>query len=1274
MMKRIFQIIALLFIVSSARSQAFQKIPLFGWQLRNLKVTESLQLPTQKSIADSSVPAIGFDSTLVVYNPVTKTWSGVKGGGDSVLYRNDSLLVNKKFVAKLLNLDSNQTVTGKKTFTSLIPFNFSGQGSINKVFTLTNDTYGFSDQPIFTIDTHNAGTYIGIGAGKDNKYYGGFGSGLAFGNTSIGYWAGNLDTVGKAITSIGTYSLTAYRGRKFLSGDTTVGADMTFVGYNAAGAATSGSSSVGLGNEAGFNVKNLKFATLIGAAAYDHQQVAGGFDSSSNIIVVGAGGMQNHKLDSSIAVGSFVGSQQTGGKNLILFGDYSGKSASGDLVNTTIIGHHTFTPLNNIVALGSANQNIIIGNDTTMTDWLGVPGRALYSTDNGNKVQVHGNLWVSGVIKQGNDTIATTQLLNNVPTQPATDSSAHAANTAWVQSQNYLSSLGTLPSGAIPYSNGSDKFTWDQIGLSYNGQNLQVGHGDFYSYNGISLNDGRGTIGASGYGMQISTNGGTPSDASKHIRFYNGSRMYLDLNLPNTGDPAHDKLQGTAYMDFSPGISDSFDLGKSGYRFRNIRGRNLYADSLFLNSGQYVSTAVANATYATISALNAKAGLTANTFTDVQTINDGNGIITLSGSRISFNVASAYFQNQKSGGITFLNGDNIYLRSGNSSTTYASASNSIFQIYNPLKLSNTSNVIGRVMTIDSVTGVVGYRTLDFLSSDLNILKKSDTVNQRRIPYLKWVSFGDSFTAAGYHYRSQVDSTLHLTGTVSFGISGATIKKQSLVLDSIIAATPAYFTNFNVASLLIGVNDFALSKQLGTREDLSTDTTYAGFLKHFIETILTSNPNIDLYIMTPPEGNSIAVPYRSVNSAGWTLKDLSVLIAQICSDYGVNCIDLYDLAQFNLRTIPTYTADGLHPVGQGSKVLAQIISNAFINRNSKGQIIDAKRVYDSIAALRADNGKKLDTSFRQNLYAENPIKIINDSTLGFDDHFDTSIIYNDGTDTTIIDNFGITTTRSTSYFNVDAPGGLLVNKADNVTIRDLADNDIAHFSSDNITFNEPVTIQGKTPATTDQLADLVTTNTNQTLTGQKTFTSPIIYSDGSLNTIVDQYGLHFSRPTSYINNTSSGGVLKFGGDNLVFSNSLDSIYFYADSDGTVFNHATKFTGTANIGGDGYATANSTLQTKSFSTAYRFVSVDTVATKDDYTLNGYGTVTITLPDATTMRGRTYVILNSGAGTVTINTTLSQTFDNITGTPVTLSMATKGAYTVQSTGASWVVINKF
>lgn len=109
------------------------------------------------------------------------------------------------------------------------------------------------------------------------------------------------------------------------------------------------------------------------------------------------------------------------------------------------------------------------------------------------------------------------------------------------------------------------------------------------------------------------------------------------------------------------------------------------------------------------------------------------------------------------------------------------------------------------------------------------------------------------------------------------------------------------------------------------------------------------------------------------------------------------------------------------------------------------------------------------------------------------------------------------------------------------------------------------------------------------------------------------------------------------------------------------------------GIGVGTPTSVLHTTSFATAYVAKTGTYTATANDYTIDcTSGTFTVTLPTAVGITGRIYVITNSGAGTITIGTTSSQTFANVAATPTTLTMATVGSGTVQSNGTNWLLLS--
>lgn len=109
------------------------------------------------------------------------------------------------------------------------------------------------------------------------------------------------------------------------------------------------------------------------------------------------------------------------------------------------------------------------------------------------------------------------------------------------------------------------------------------------------------------------------------------------------------------------------------------------------------------------------------------------------------------------------------------------------------------------------------------------------------------------------------------------------------------------------------------------------------------------------------------------------------------------------------------------------------------------------------------------------------------------------------------------------------------------------------------------------------------------------------------------------------------------------------------------------------GAGVAVPTSQLQTTSFSTGYVAKTGNYTLTIADHTVEvTTGTNTQTLPSAVGITGREYVITNSGTGVVTVGTTSSQTFVNVTATPTTLTLNQFNTVIVQSNGANWLRIS--
>ena len=109
--------------------------------------------------------------------------------------------------------------------------------------------------------------------------------------------------------------------------------------------------------------------------------------------------------------------------------------------------------------------------------------------------------------------------------------------------------------------------------------------------------------------------------------------------------------------------------------------------------------------------------------------------------------------------------------------------------------------------------------------------------------------------------------------------------------------------------------------------------------------------------------------------------------------------------------------------------------------------------------------------------------------------------------------------------------------------------------------------------------------------------------------------------------------------------------------------------SSVVGIGTESATSKLTVNgSFSAKYVAKTANYTATISDYTIDcTSGTFTVTLPTAVGITGRIYVVKNSGAGSITVATTSSQTIDGST----TYTLGTQYKYVVlQSNNSAWIV----
>lgn len=188
-----------------------------------------------------------------------------------------------------------------------------------------------------------------------------------------------------------------------------------------------------------------------------------------------------------------------------------------------------------------------------------------------------------------------------------------------------------------------------------------------------------------------------------------------------------------------------------------------------------------------------------------------------------------------------------------------------------------------------------------------------------------------------------------------------------------------------------------------------------------------------------------------------------------------------------------------------------------------------------------------------------------------------------------------------------------------------------------------------------------TSNELTVAGQSFF--------GAGLSISGTYSTNAGMNLDYVPGSNLGRIVMYDGGYKNFEVIAQEVRMYGggSNPGLLINGS----GNTAVGTTTAADATSNLTVKgSFATAYAAKTTTYPITATDHTLEATsGTFTMTLPLSTGCVGRQYVITNSGSGVLTLATTSSETFRNVTGTPITLTLNQFSTVTVVSANGAWL-----
>jgi hypothetical protein len=318
------------------------------------------------------------------------------------------------------------------------------------------------------------------------------------------------------------------------------------------------------------------------------------------------------------------------------------------------------------------------------------------------------------------------------------------------------------------------------------------------------------------------------------------------------------------------------------------------------------------------------------------------------------------------------------------------------------------------------------------------------------------------------------------------------------------------------------------------------------------------------------------------------------------------------------------------------------------------------------------------------------------------------LYGDGSNLTGIphttDTFVTGGTYNPSTINLDFSGnpGFSPFTVDVSALKDDTNTFVTGFTYDN---SNTFTINDNSGTTFNTTINTVTGLTvNGTLSATTLDGNTILSGGTNLLTIIDDRdnyvtGTTFGSNQSVTTTRDGVDVLKLsGGTNVTLSNpSGNQIKFDVTIPsgsntfvtGFTYDNANTFTISDNVGSTFNATINTVTgltvngilsattyfgdgaNLTGIATAPTLISLtaDYTGVTTDYTFNcTTNTFTVTLPTAIGVKGKIYVIKNSGTGRITVDTTSSQTIDGSTSILIKTQYLSR---TVQSNGSDWIVI---
>ena len=210
--------------------------------------------------------------------------------------------------------------------------------------------------------------------------------------------------------------------------------------------------------------------------------------------------------------------------------------------------------------------------------------------------------------------------------------------------------------------------------------------------------------------------------------------------------------------------------------------------------------------------------------------------------------------------------------------------------------------------------------------------------------IKWAAIGDSITYGVYStgastsavdrdkcYAKRIANLIGAErfdnlgvrglGYINSGNNGETLK------DDVIDSQDINWTDYNLITVALGVNDYYGNRTIGTQSDAAWSGTVYGSIRGTIESLLAYNPKAKLIFITPfnmAKSGSLSTHWGkgySKSNIG-TLTDVRNAIIYWCDYYGIEYINETDYSVINDISITTLLPDSLHPSADAHALIAK----------------------------------------------------------------------------------------------------------------------------------------------------------------------------------------------------------------------------------------------------------------------------------------------------------------------------------------------------------------